>query len=150
MGIYHDDEGDELAAARAEIARLQASVAELEAGMVNFDRWGLQLLEGLGDFVRSALEAGGPVMTKWRCNFPDLGDQAVLHLWATTAHDADPLKRIDELRVALDNSRALNTGLTAELRAKSNKAPNTLSDAPSHLCTPSAAEGQPTPGEDTP
>ena len=167
MGIYHDDEGDELAA--GQIIDIHAAKPNgLWAHVVWYD--GHHIVIGRGDGERNEL-----LSAEIMCN-EDIAKRlahalmrefaAIDRLFPALAAAAKgPVCQHcgDKGGVSECNACGLCAGcghyhghaddcpLAPSFPfAKSNKAPNTLSDAVPHLCAPSAADGQPTPGEDTP
>jgi len=84
-----------------ELATSKAKLAEIEGTKILIDKWGLALMEKLGEFLRKTV-CGGPLTTVIACTLggdeEDEGAIPAVWLWATT-DETDPVARIRKMAV---------------------------------------------------
>jgi hypothetical protein len=89
----------------AEVERLRKEASDRAAAMVHVNRWGFKLTEALGKFCEACLESKRPLTTTINIAFPDMPDQPVMRLWATT-DEQDPVSRIGVVVQEREEARA--------------------------------------------
>jgi len=79
-----------------ELATSKARLAELEDAKILIDKWGLSLVEKLGEFLRKTM-CGGPLTTVIACTLGE-DEETVPSVWLwATIDETDPVARIREI-----------------------------------------------------
>ena len=94
--------GDMLKLAVARAEKAEAALEAYKVREIAVNTWGVLLCDRLGDFLRQAADASGPLTTKIIVEF-DGGELPVVHLWATT-DGQNPAARCIDLRASLNDA----------------------------------------------
>lgn len=90
---------------RTAFRRVAGMLAHERRGRVSYNRWGLALLERLGDFLRAVIDHQAPMTCQIIATLPGAQEpMTAIHVWATI-DDSTPVARLGQLAAERDSYR---------------------------------------------